>query len=68
MRTLIPSQMQILGLMLSERSEGPSAEPSAFCSTLSVHLHFRKLLLYAVSICVLGLMPSIGSLSMIEGT
>lgn len=50
-RTKVPSRMQILGLVLSERSEGSSPELSI---SLSVHLHFGNLLLYAVNVCVLG--------------
>lgn len=53
-RAKVPSWMQILGLILSERSKGFSAELSTSCCAVSVHLHFGNLLLYAVNVCVLG--------------
>lgn len=39
-RTEVSSQIQILGLILSERREGSSPEPSTSCSALSIHLRF----------------------------
>lgn len=70
-RNKVPSWMQILGLMLSERSEGSSAELGTSCCALSVHLHLGNLLLYAVNVCVLGpsFLPRIaGRLGRTQGT
>ena len=70
LRTKVPGWMQILGWILSERSEGSSAEPSTSCSASGVHLHFGDPLLYAVNVCVLGPpSPSMaGRLSRTQGT
>lgn len=39
-RAKVPSWMQILGLILSERIKGSAAELSPSCCAVSVHLHF----------------------------